>query len=279
MRAETIFRWSRPWQSWRELRQHPVYLREKGAWGRPNPFFDGLHRFAPLVWLAAFFLGACTAVANPAFLANQEELGVLLCLGCLPALLAVGVKLYGLTMAPALTAPAISLEVQQGTWEILRATPVSTRFLVLAKLMGALARLRIWTLLLLSTLLQAGMTFLILGVWLSQDLTARFNLPATLTALTLLGRPWLEIWLAALFGLFFSARLTSPTTALVSSYTLLLGYKLLNNGFIWTLVGLQLALEGPTLYFMSGLGPAAVDALVSLVTLTLVVRQLEYVGG
>lgn len=267
------------WQSWRQLRQHPIYLREKGVWGRPNPFFDRLHRYAPLVWLAAFMFGACATVINPVLLADQEEAAVLLCLSCLPAFLAVGIKLYGLTMAPALTAPSISLEVQQGTWEVLRATPVSTRFLVLAKLTGALARLRIWTLLALATLLQVGLTLLLLGVWLSQEMTPRFTLSAVLMALALLGRPWLEIGLAALFGLYFSARLTSPTTALASSYALLLLYKLLNNSFVWTFVGLELAWEGPALYFMSGLGPAAVDALAALATLMAVVRQLEYVGA
>jgi hypothetical protein len=68
------------WGWWRNLRRNPVYLREKGEWGRPNPFYDKVNRLSPLLVLAALVIGSCTLYTNPALFLGGSDFGPLFCL-------------------------------------------------------------------------------------------------------------------------------------------------------------------------------------------------------
>ena len=126
----------------------------KEAGENPTHSYDKLSRFSPFIVIGAVLVGLCAGAGNPALFLGNEELLAFWCFLCVPAMLLNILSTFGSLMAPALTAPAISMEVDRGTWEVLRATPQSTRAIVVAKLLGALARLRIWPVLFALSLLQ-----------------------------------------------------------------------------------------------------------------------------
>jgi hypothetical protein len=219
------------WRWWRRLPQNPIYLREKGEWGTPNPYYATIRRYSPFVVMGAILLGLCAGTANISlFSAVDEELFIAWCLVCVPGALLSMLTLFASFMAPALTAPAISLEKLHGTWDILRMTPQSTRSILMAKLFGALARLRIWPLLLLLTLFQGVVVACITVIVAQSGL-----LPALSIGGALVTRPWLEITFAAFTGMYLSTVINSATTALAGSYAIILATKLFNNNTTWGL--------------------------------------------
>jgi len=216
------------WQQWRALRANPVYLREKGHWGSPNPFYASLTRYSPFMVIGAVLLGLCAGGANPTLFSGNDDLVVAACFLCLPGFLLTAVSLYGQFMAPALTAPSISLERAAGTWDILRLTPVPMRTILLGKLLGALSRLRIWTLLFALSLLQGGILAASVSLFGGQQ-----ALWGWLLGLAAMIRPWTEIVFAAFIGLYVSTLVESAMMALVGAYTAVVLVKLFNNSGLW----------------------------------------------
>jgi ABC-type transport system involved in multi-copper enzyme maturation permease subunit len=247
----------RSWWHWyRNLPQNPVYLREKGHWGKPNPFYTNLMRFSPFVLLGVIALGFCGGFNNPAMFADNDDLFAIWCLVCIPGLLLSMLTIFGSLMAPALTAPAISLERAQGTWDVLRTTPQSTQSILLAKLFGGLARMRIWTLLLALSLFQGLIFFCTLT--LTSTETAVWG---WLVALVAVIRPWLEILFAAFTGMFFSTAVHSATIALASSYAIIVIFRLFNNSTVWYGLMSISQPEDVVMIVVGTVGPTAVYAL------------------
>jgi ABC-type transport system involved in multi-copper enzyme maturation permease subunit len=217
------------WRWFRSLNENPIYLREKGGWGNPNPFYEMLRRYSPFVVMAAIVMGLC-AGTNPALLgvSANDELFIFICLLCLPGALLSMLTIYGSFMAPALTAPAISMEVDRGTWDILRLTPHSTAGILLAKLFGGLARLPIWKMMLALSGFQGLIMFLLLiGMG---DATAVSGFFIGLGALL---RPWAEVLFAAFTGMYLSTWVRSATYALAGSYVIVVLMKIFSNSAIW----------------------------------------------
>jgi hypothetical protein len=210
------------WQ--RGLKENPVYLREKGAWGKPNPFYERAAVFVPFIIVGGLVLGLCAAPTNMfalAFTSENDLFFLIYCLLCLPATLLQTLTWFGLIMAPALTATSIGREIDQGNWDILRLTPQSVWSIVWAKLLGGLVRLRVWPLIWLLSLIQAvafGGAYLLTSSsygWLWAG-------PIGLSALL---RPSLEIFLAGILGITVSIWVRSAVLSLVTTYGLLLLFK------------------------------------------------------
>jgi hypothetical protein len=244
-----------PRQAWRwvrDLPQNPIYLRERGSWGNPNPFFDNLKRFSPFVILGTISLGLCAGY-NPSLMAgfgNDDVLALVWCLVCLPGIMLSMITIFASLMVPALTAPAISMEQDKGTWDVLRMTPYSTHTILLAKLFGALSRLRIWPVLLVLTLLQGLMMGCLMT--LAGGETAVIGWLLGLSTFT---RPWLEILFAAFTGMYFSTLVRSATVALASAYTAVILFRLLNSSGLWVL-GTSLMNADDIWYVVNGtIGP------------------------
>jgi hypothetical protein len=212
------------YQWWRDLKENPVYLREKGVWGKPNPFYERAAVFVPFIIIGGLILGLCVAPANMFALAAVGEndlLFLIYCLLCLPAVLLQALTWFGLIMAPALTATTIGREIDQGNWDILRLTPQSVWSIVWAKLLGGLARLRVWPLIWLLSLIQAvafGGTYLLAPTSYAWLWAAPIGLSALL-------RPSLEIFLAGILGITVSIWVRSAVLSLVATYGLLLLFK------------------------------------------------------
>ena len=241
------------WHWFRHLPQNPIYLREKGSWGRPNPFYDQMIRFAPVVVLAGIGLGFCAGFGNPLLFGDNDELFAIWCLVCIPGILLTMTTLYGLFIAPALTAPIISQERDSGTWSILLTIPQSRQAIVMAKLLGALARVRVWPILFLLTGFQGFIIFFSL-VFIDGGITFWDWLIAGATAL----RPWTEIFFAAFSGFFFSTLVRSATVALASTYALIVAFKLINSSLLWIgVVGLRSSDE-IVAFGLGSVGPTAV---------------------
>lgn len=257
------------WRWWRKLPQNPIYQREKGNWGNPNPFYATIMRYSPFVVIAAIIFGFCAGTTNPALMGN-EELLVAYCFLCIPSFLLSALTLFATFMAPALTAPTISLEQDAGTWEILRTTPIPTRNILAAKLFGGLSRLRIWPILFVLTMLQgaiAVVSFMLVG-----DTAVYWSVPVGIaTAL----RPWLEIMLAAIAGLYYSSRLRSATIALVGAYSTIGALKLVNNNGIWLLIASLLDTSQTNRAVISLLAPTAVYGIVATGFAIGMVRQAD----
>lgn len=248
------------WHWLRQIRQNPIYLREKGVWGKPNPFYDNLSRFSPFAILGALFLGLCTGFSNPALFSGDDAMTVFYCFICIPSMLGSALSLYGSLMVPALTAPAISLEIDQGSWDILRVIPQPTSAILIAKLMGALARLRIWPALFLLSLLQGlimACSFSVAGgstaIW------------GPVLGMTTVARPWLEIFFAALAGMVISTTVRSATMSLVASYGAVIMMRIFNSSSLW--MGLA------SLFDVDGAIPIA-GSLGPVITYTLIIIGL-----
>ena len=261
------------WRWWRSLPQNPIYLREKGGWGSPNPFYDTLSRYSPFVVMGAILLGLCTGVSNPGLFTNNsgnDAFFLVWCLLCLPSMLLSMITLFGAFTAPALTAPMVSMEVNRGTWEILRTTPLSTRSILGAKLFGALARLRIWPILFALSLLQG----LLIGC---STTIAQENLIywGWLLGVSAVVRPWVEILFAALIGLYASTRTRSATTALVAAYTAVVLMRVLNSSGVWTLITLARNEGGIGIILSSSLGPTTIYVLATGLVALGIVRRAD----
>ena len=246
------------WARWRALQQSPIYKREKGDWGQPNPFYSSLSRYSPFVVIGAILLGACTGFSNPALFTGGETFIPVWCLVCVPAMLLGALTLFGTIMAPTLTAPSISLEIDKGTWDILRATPMPARSILMAKLFGALARLRIWPLLFTLSLLQG----LIIGCGVTA-VSAELMLVGWLLGIAAIIRPWLEILFAAFMGMYLSTMVRSATTALAGSYVAVLLVRVFNSSITWTTVAGVIWGGEEIIFALAGLGPAVAYALMT----------------
>lgn len=252
------------------MRQNPVFLREKGMWGRANPYYGALYRYWPLAMMAALILGVCGATGNSALLISNEELALVWCLLCLPGMALSAMMLFGSLMAPALTAPAISYERETGAWEILCVTPLSQRQIVLAKLFGGLARLRIfWLLLFAASLFQGAIMACSLAL-----VSPTFAVWSWLLGLSIMLRPWLEVSFAGLAGILSSLWVRSAVVALVTSYTAVLLFKLLNNSLLWLWIG-SLFTEGRMMLMLSNMIPTTNYALALLVGILMLLWRSE----
>lgn len=248
--------WRSLWHWWRSLAQNPIYLREKGSWGKPNPFYDNLSRFSPFIIMGAIIFGLCAGSGNPVLFSGIDEAMIFWCLLCLPGALLSMLTLFGSLMAPALTAPSISMEVDRGTWDILRMTPQSTPSILLAKLFGALARLRIWPALFALSLLQGLMLTCTISVFGGE--TAAWGAWSGIATIL---RPWLEILFAAFAGMYLSTWVRSATMALAGTYAGVVAFKVFNSSSLWLVILGVLGLSETTLFLGGTVGPAAVYAL------------------
>lgn len=265
--------WSSWWQWLRHLHQNPVYLREKGSWGNPNPFYEKLSRYSPFVVIGAIVLGVCAGSSNPALLSGNDDLFILWCLLCLPGALLSTLTIFGLFMAPALTAPSISLEMNRGTWDILRLTPQPTGQILLAKLFGALARLRFWPVLFVLSLFQGAFMACVAALG-DQEL----GLMGLMLGVTLATRPWLEILFAAFTGMYLSTRVRSATTALVFSYSAIVVVRVLNSSGVWLIVGQLFGRESLGTFVMGTVGPTAVYLLLIPTLAVVIIRRADKIG-
>lgn len=249
------------WGWWRNLDENPIYRRERGDWGRPNPYYNNLARFTPFIVLGALAVGACTAWLNPLYMSQVNEAFIVSCLLCLPGILTNVLTWYSAIMAPALTAPSISLEINAGTWDTIRTTPHSDLSLVLAKFLGAMSRLRIWPTLVALSLLQGAILFVsaLIVTNRAEALPLRLGLSLLVAASGAL-RPWVEVVFAGILGMYLSTHIRSTSLALAASYGGLLFVHLFNNSLLWggftNVVTAQgsfsyvLALVGPTLLYL-----------------------------
>ncbi len=244
------------WRWYRNLSDNPVYLREKGQWGKPNPFYDNLIRFSPFVVLGGISLGFCTGFSNPAFFGNNDDLFAVWCLLCLPSMLLSMVTIFGSLLAPALTAPMISLERDKGTWDILLVTPQPMMSILMAKLLGALSRLRIWPLLFVLSLFQGLIMFCSLSLMDGQ--MAGWDWLLSMATVT---RPWVEILFAAFMGLFLSTAVRSATMAVAGTYALVVIVKLFNSSLVWMSLFSRQFEGGLAVLAMGAVGPTAVYTL------------------
>ena len=257
------------WRWFRSLNENPIYLREKGSWGNPNPFYETLRRYSPFVVMGAIVLGLC-AGTNPALLGatEEDELFAFICVLCLPGALLSMLTIYGSFMAPALTAPTISLEVDRGTWDILRLTPHSTATILLAKLFGGLARLRIWRVMLALSGFQAMMMVCVLTF--TAGTTAVSGLLIGLGALI---RPWVEVLFAAFIGMYISTWVKSARMALAGSYVSVVLLKVISNSAIWLGIWSLLSTDDSSVLTGSILSPALVYGTAVLLLWWGIVRQ------
>jgi hypothetical protein len=242
------------WWVWvRTLRQNPVYLREKGTWGNPNPFYTRLRQYSPFLIIGAIVLGICAGTSNPALLSGNEDLLIFWCVLCLPGVLLSMLTIFGTFMAPALTAPSISLEMDHGTWDILRMTPQPTEAILLAKLFGGLARLRIWPVLFILSMFQGLLVTCIAALGGGQ-----LGLWGIVLGITTIFRPWLEVLFAAVARMFISTWVRSATIALVGTYTAVIIIKLFNSSTAWLGIISLLDVESNSLFIGGTAGPVLV---------------------
>lgn len=224
---------------WRAISTNPIYLREKGALGEPNPTFEKINRFSPFVIIGAFILGICYTSTYMSTLSSDTYL--LLMLGCLPNFITQALTWFGFMMVPALTAPTISAERERGTWDMLRLTPQPTWFIITAKLFGALNRLKIWKPLLIFTLIQAAAFFFLSMFALAnnQFFDMPFNSILLWNSITNIGiaiRPWTELGFIALTGLVISTTTKSGRLALIATYAIALLAKIFNGSWLWIII-------------------------------------------
>lgn len=257
------------WRWFRSLNENPIYLREKGGWGNPNPFYETLRRYSPFVVMAAIVLGLC-AGTNPALLgtAENEELYIFMCVVCLPGALLSMLTIYGSFMAPALTAPTVSMEVDRGTWDILRLTPHSTASILLAKLFGGLARLPIWKLMLALSGWQAIMLFCVLNFVSGVTAVSGFFI-----GVGAMIRPWVEVLFAAFVGMYISTWVRSATYALAGSYVIVVIMKIFSNSAIWLGIWKLLGVDDGGTLTGSIVAPAVVYGTAVLLLWWGIVRQ------
>ncbi len=264
------------WWHWlRTIKQNPVYMREKGTWGSPNPFYETLSRYSPFLVMGAIVLGLCAGgSSNTALFAGNDELMIFWCLLCLPGMLLSMVTIFASVMAPALTAPAISMELDKGTWDILRMTPQSTGSILLAKLLGALARLRIWPVLFVLSLFQG-----LLITCVSALGGGEFGLWGMVLGITTIFRPWLEILFAAFMGMFVSTWMRSATLALVGSYVGIVIVKAFNSSVLWLAAGSAVfGVESNRMFIGGTVGPVIVYFFLLVGLVVGIVLRAEKIG-
>ena len=239
---------------WTRIKRNPVYQRERGRWGEPNPFFARLNRYSPFIIIGIFIFTVCCGW-NSAFTGLDPSYAVMWAVLCLPNLAMQGLSWAVVILVPALTAPSISEEMRRGTWDILRLTPQPLYDILLAKVFGSLGRLKIWWPMLIVSIIQAAGA--VVGV-LGSQLVERSGsglVMVSLLALSLVVRPWLETICVALIGITASTVAASARAALVGSYAavLLIRFFVYIASFTITFLGAELLSIGVSLISLANL--------------------------
>ncbi len=262
-------------ERWQSVLDHPILRLElrrirRNRWWPGRRFF----LFYPALLGCALGYGVFLALAESQggqLAALVTGVPVICLLGVVTSLLAFALP----WIAPALTASTIARERELGTLDLLRATLLTERSIVLGKLGGCLARLwpGILALALLAPFQLVGTVAWMGGSGLSGlfaiDLGFERGLSWVwgflLTGVVGLLRPWGDLALHAAVGLFVSALSRSPGTAIAVSYgavlvarvTLWLGQTLFSGLGSLLLVGPMLAVPEAVML---------IPALVSLAT-------------
>ena len=264
----------------RTLPYNPIYLRERGRWGQPNRFFGTLSRYSPFVVMAAFVVGICsTSYGFPLLMGLNSDIIGYWVVVCLPTFVVQIMLIGALVTVPTLTTPLVSTEIEQGTWEILRLTPQPMLDLLLAKMFGALARLKwLWVLLLIGTLLQVtGSALGVLGIVaiVPQDLSEQVNTSVLLILLSILliTRPWAEIAFIAVLGLVISTIVRSTRVGLATCYIILFIVRTLNGNFVWGIIAILVGetLNNEGLFAIVSLTPSMVYLLSTAVLMLILI--------
>ncbi len=220
----------REWRTFfRTLKNNPIYRREAGYIGEPNPFYVSLRKRTAVFVFVALVMGACGGLTNRSYLYGVDTvLSLVSALVCIPGVLISILTLYGVMMAPALTAPTLSIEQETGTWDILRLTPQPTSTILVAKTLGSLRRLGIWPFLLILTVIEG----LVLGIggFFTREAFYILGLAGGITAVI---RPWIEILFSAALGMYLSTFIRASSMTLAATYGGLLLFRLLNNALLW----------------------------------------------
>ncbi len=204
---------------YRALPDNPIYKRESGAWGNPNPIYDVVVRYSPFVFLTALLVAFCGGVTNPVWLSRSNGFSLFCILGVTANIL----KLYGIVAAPALTVPCIGLEQSSGSLELLFTTPKSRQDIVFAKFFGALSRLKIWK----PMLFFGGLQMLAASIPIAEAIRDVKNMWLLLTLPAYLAQPFLEVFFAGLLGLYLSTWIKSSMMAIVATYAAFFTLKIL----------------------------------------------------
>lgn len=201
----------------------PIYQRESGQWGNPNPFFESYRRYVPFVVLLALVPAICSSLnqANTYSLRDFSLSTLIFCLTFISVLGGIVLSWIGVYLAPAVTIPSLSYEFQQGSWDLLRLTPFTGRQIVMAKFLGSLKRLRIWVPLTALCLVQGlifCMVFIANGEWFA----------GVVGGISVAFRPGLDVFFAGLAGMYVATWVKSNSTALALTYGVVIFVKILS---------------------------------------------------
>ncbi len=233
------------WAFLRSVRTNPIYLREQGRWGEPNRYYATMMRYLPLVLLLILGLSVfCGYGQLTTLLGLGDAGGALFALICIPNIIIQMITWVGIIIAPALTAPSIVEELDRGSWDILRLTPMPTTHIIFAKLLGGLSRLRIWIILFITSIIYAAAVGLG-SIFLLESTAGGGGLGWGLTTIVMtLIRPWVEIGFAGLAGLTLSLWTHSARAALIGSYALVLVYRIILAPVAWGVTAALLVENG-----------------------------------
>jgi hypothetical protein len=284
-------------EGWRTVLDHPILRLEmrrirRKRWWPGRRFF----MFYPALLGAALGYGVTLA------LSDSLEVQLMALVSGVPMVCLVSLVTWFLSfalpwIAPALTAATIARERELGTLDLLRATLLTERAIVLGKLGGCLARL--WPGLLALALLTPFQVVWVAGSGLLGDssslgvlMSARldflmvdaglnkwwmWSLVLLLVALAIVSgllKPWCDLALNAAVGLFVSALSPSSGVAIAVSYGAILVVRValwLATSILWPLLlmfvgSAQVSLVGTTPAMQKIMIMFAVPALVPLAT-------------
>lgn len=271
------------WHWWRTLPTNPVYLRERGQWGDPNPVFSIARRYSPLIVSGALFMALCSGISSILLAGTDaDELALLWCQVCLSGIAVQTLSLIGTMLAPALTAPTVSREISMGTWDTLNVIPQSSASILWAKFMGALARLRlVWVGLLAASILQTlllACTAMVATATI--DEATSMLLLSNLVGVVLGGlRPWLEVLFAACIGLYLSTRLATMTSALAASYGAIVIMRIVASSLLWGGAGLAFNWSRSGVLLLSSILPTLVYMLAVIALIWATSRRAALVSA
>ncbi len=233
---------------WQAILDHPILQLElrrirRRRWWPGRRFF----LFYPVLMGAV--LGCGTALVLTALLdklsapvsASGTQLAALITglpVIC-PAIAASSILAFVLPwIAPAFTATTIARERELGTLNLLRATLLTERSIVLGKLGGCLAQL--WPGILALALLMPFQLLIVMGGGLMGSPYMLGSLAMTaesgaewawgsllLTAVVELFRPWSDLALHATIGIFISTLVRSPGLAVAATYGTIIGVRMI----------------------------------------------------
>ena len=243
------------WAFLRNIRSNPIYLREQGRWGEPNPYYAALMRYLPLIIIAVLALGVFCGYGQffSTLIGVGETATAIILLVCIPNVFVQILTWVGIVIAPALTAPAVVEEVNKGSWDILRLTPMPTLHIIWAKLLGGMSRLKIWWALLIFSIIYGvgigiGTSTLIYET--TDQLAIGWGL---LTVVVATLKPLLEIGFAGLTGLTVSLWTASTRASLIATYSLVAISKVIfSTAAFWGGAGLMISFSDEAKAFPMG---------------------------